>query len=369
MAGWRFFLLALPSFEWVDKNLPLSGAVVVHGPNIPTAIQGKLPAGYDEIRRADGELALTEWGCAIVAQEDDREPRFAIVDGITIDNDELQIDAGGFTGYPAGMPWMGPEFTGIDVDPLDMVRKIWDHLQSYPDGYLAITVDDTTTPPSQWVGDPVEEVSFETGSGELVEFEAGPFRLASWTTDDLGRVISDLAEETPFEFRERSYWNGESIENRLELGYPQLGVRRNDVRFHIGINVMAPPPLEEGEYASEIWMQGAGEGRERLKTSSHLTQSTGKMRRVHVVTDKSIKSKVAATRAARPILDRLVGRYDLDTLEVIDHDLAPFGSFEGGDEVYVSGDAGWIQVDHWVRITEITEDCDTGKKTLKVVTV
>lgn len=369
MAGWRFYLLALPSFEWIDKDLPLSGATVVTGPSMPAAITGTLPLGYDEVRREDGELALTEWGCALIGQEDDREPVFAIVDGVTVEGDSLQIDAGGFTQYPKNMPWKGPEFTGIDVDPLDMVRKIWTHLQSFPDGYLAVTVDDTTTPPSVWVGDPIEEVSFETGSGELVEFEAGPFRLADWSTEDLGEVIDNLVEETPFEFRERSSWNGESIVNRLELGYPTLGVRRHEIQFQIGINVVAPPPFQEGDYASEVWFLGAGEGRERLKTSALLTRPTGKMRRVYVAVDKSVKSKVAASRAARPILDRMSGNYTLDTLEVIDHDLAPFGSFEGGDEVYVSGDAGWIQADHWVRIVEISEDCETGKKTLKVAAV
>lgn len=369
MEGWRFYLLALPSFEWIDKNLPLGDAKVVHGPNIPTAITGTLPLGYDEIRTADGEMALTEWGCALIAQDGEREPHFAIVDGVTVGDNSLQVDAGGFTQYPHKMPWKGPEFTGIDVDPLEMVRKIWGHLQSYPNGYLAVTIDDTVTPPSQWIGDPIEEVSFTTGTGELVEFEAGPFRLADWITDDLGQVIDDLVEETPFEYRERSSWNGELIQNRLELGYPSLGVRRQDIQFQIGINVVAPPPMGEADYASEIWMLGAGEGRERLKFASHLSVPTKKLRRVHVAVDKSLKSKTATTRAARPILSRLSGQYTLDTLEVIDHDLAPFGSFLGGDEVFVSGDAGWIQVAHWVRIVEITEDCASGTKTLKVETV
>lgn len=370
MEDWRFYLLEMPSQEWIDKDLPLIGATVVRTPNAPRAIAGSLPLGLESLYDENGQLRVVKWGCAIVAHQEGREPVFGIVDDVILgDGGSLQVQAGGFTMYPEEMPWLGPEFTGVKVDPLDMVRKIWDHLESFDDGYIGVTVDDTVSPVR--IGEEIEEVSFETGTGELVEFEAGPFRLARWVTDNLGSVITKLQEETPFDYREHSYWDGEAIKHRLEIGYPTLGVRRHDLTFEVGYNVVAPPPMQGDDYASEVWMQGAGEGRNKLKTSSHLVSSTptNRMRRVHVETDKTVKSQIQATRAARPILALLSGENSISTLEVIDHPLAPFYAYEEGDEIYVTGDAGWVELNHWVRITEISDECDTGRRTLKVETV
>jgi hypothetical protein len=50
----------------------------------------------------------------------------------------------------------------------------------------------------------------------------------------------------------------------------------------------------------------------------------------------------------------------------VDHELAPYGSFKPGDMMYVTGDAGWAQLDTWVRILELTTDCTTGNINLKV---
>ena len=40
-----------------------------------------------------------------------------------------------------------------------------------------------------------------------------------------------------------------------------------------------------------------------------------------------------------------------------------------GDEIYVTGDAGWQDLDMWVRITELSINPDNSEITLKVVTV
>lgn len=369
MADWRFYLMEMPSREWIDKELPLAGAKVIRNPNAPAAISGSLPEGLTSLYDAEGELRLVEWGCAIVAEREGSDPVFCIVDEVVANGSVLEVQAGGFSMYPKDMPWLGPEFIGIDVDPLDMVRKIWDHLLSYENSGLSVAVDDTTSPPSAWIGEEEEDVNFTTGTGEVVSFEAGPFRLARWNVSDLGATITKLQEETPFDYREHSSWNGDEIEHRLELGYPGLGVRQYDLTFEIGYNVVVPPPVQSSDYASEIWMQGAGEGRDKLKTSAHLTVPTKRMRRVHVETDKEVKSVAAANRAGRPKLALLSGQQTIDTIEIIDHDLAPFGSYKEGDEIRVTGDAGWVELDTWVRILEIQDDCTTDRRTLKVEVV
>ncbi|MCG2991460.1 hypothetical protein, partial [Escherichia coli] len=62
---------------------------------------------------------------------------------ITTDGDWLVVSAGGFTSYPTGMPWTGKQFSSVSVDPLDVVRLIWDRLQSYEGGDLGVVVDPT----------------------------------------------------------------------------------------------------------------------------------------------------------------------------------------------------------------------------------
>lgn len=355
--SWRFHLQTLPSRVWVDRDLQLVDAHVTEAVNAPASISGLLPLG--DVSGAQ----IREWGSLIVAEKEGREPVAAIVDHVSVDGDQLRIEAGGFSMYPTGIPWLGKDFAGIKVDPLDMVRKIWAEVQSYPDGNIGVVVDSTTSPVR--IGTPEVENNFTTGAGEDVSFVSGPFRLAWWSTDDLGKVFNDLAADTPFEYAERSAWAGDDITHRLQLGYPTIGARKPDLRFEIGVNVTASLSVDQTEYASEILLMGAGEGSAKRK-SDRLTASTGRLRRVHVATDKSLKSNAAATKAARPILARLTPAQSIESLEVIDHPNAPYGTFAPGDVIRVQGDAGWADLDLWVRIEESTVDCSTGHMSLKV---
>lgn len=360
--SWRYYLHSLPSGEWVDKDLPLTEVEVTTACNAPASINGTLPIEFAALKNKDGSLAIRKWGSLLVAEEDGRDPIVGIVDNLSIEGEQLVIEAGGFTMYPTGIPWLSEDFAGIKVDPMDMVRKIWAHLQSYDDVGLGVAVDSTTSPVR--IGEPERDVSFETSAGESVEFETGPFRLARWDTEDLGKVLDDLATDTPFQYMERSWWDGEELRHRLQLGYPAIGVRRPNATFEIGINVTANPVLDESDFASEVLVTGAGEGRK--KVSTHLTRKSDRMRRVQVVADSSLRSKKTATNAARPILDGLRGGWLIDSLDVIDHGLAPFGTFDVGDEIRVAGDAGWVDVDMWVRVLEMTVVPATGARNLKV---
>lgn len=358
MAGWRFHAQSIPSRVWLDRDLQLQDAEVTEADTGPASIRGRLPLG-----NTTGPL-LREWGTLLVAEQEGQEPVAAIIDRLNPDGGWLQVEAGGFSMYPTGLPWTGPDFAGVSVDPLEMVRKIWAEIQSHPDGDLGVAVDDLASPVR--IGRAETTTSFTTGAGEDVSFDSGPFRLAWWDTDDLGKVIADLAADTPFGYRERSSWDGDNITHRLELGYPGVGARRDDLRFEVGVNITAPPPMADGEYASEVMVMGAGEGRKKVTSGALRTRAAGRLRRVHIVEDSSIKSKTAAQAAARPYLSALDGEDTAESIDVVDHDFAPFGSFGPGDEIYLQGDAGWIQLDGWVRIKEQTTSCTTGVRTLKV---
>ena len=363
--GWRFQLKAIPSGEWIDRDLQLLSPKVGTTVSAPASISGSLPLGYKQLELEDGSLALREWGCMIIAQFDEQEPIAAIVDHLSTDGDRLNLDAGGFSMYPTGIPWLGPDYAGIQVDPLDMFRKVWEHVQSYPDGDLGVVVDATKS--KVRIGTKEVENSFTTSDGQDVSFTSGPFRLAWWSTEDLGKVLDDLSASTPFQFRERSSWVGEDLVHRIELGVPTIGARKPDLKFEIGVNIMVPPPASQEDYCSEVFQLGAGEG--RTKVNSRLVERTGRMRRVLVTTDKSLTSKGAATLAAKPVLQSRSGAYGIESVELIDHQMAEFGTFGPGDEIFIQGDAGWIELNLWVRIFEMDIDCDTGRMTLRVEAV
>lgn len=368
--SWRYYLMALPSREWLEKDLQLVDAVVVEADSQPGAISGYLPLAYRNMRRPDGSLLIQEWATLLVAEQQGHDPVGCIVDEVSIEDNRLRVDAGGFMAYPSGQFWAGPDRAEVQVDPLDMVRAVWDHLQSYPNGNLRVNVDPLKSP--RRIGYPEETREFTTSTGEDVSFEAGPFRLAKWATEDLGKVLADLKTETPFSYREHTYWDDdrkEGLSHRLELGYPSLGKRQHGLHFEVGLNVVVNPGLQEGDYASELMMYGSGEGRKRMDSSVHLTKPTTRLRRATSRTDRSLTSKSRATAAGRPILDSLDGAFTIDSLDVIDHDAARYELWKVGDEIRVKGDAGWVQLDTWVRIAEISTDCNTGRRNLKVETV
>ena len=194
--------------------------------------------------------------------------------------------------------------------------------------------------------------------------EAAPFTLTWWETHDLGSVIDDLAKNTPFDYRERSSWSGEDITHRLELGVPALGARREDLRFEVGVNVTVPPPLQERDYASEVYVLGSGEGRAMVVAGA--TGNPGRVRRATVVQRKDIGKKDKAAVAARAELAARTAEWTFSTLDVQNHPFAPYGSFRPGDVVYVTGDTGWRVLDDWVRVLEVNTDCVTGAIELKV---
>lgn len=489
LSDWRFHLLTLPDRVWIDRDLPLQGAQVITVLSGAASISGRLPLGYRGIESPSGKRALVEWGAGIVAEQEGRDPVFGIVDEITTDGDWLVVSAGGFASYPTGMPWTGPTFSSTKVDSLDVVRLIWERLQSYKGGQLGVTVDDTksgvvlgkpedskltaakaslerakaalddaqyyaeedaaviqyttdqtlkaaglsagglvirsTAEPKgdkrskrnlwlkgnadgltagfTWNGKRWVELSaakFNAASNhylsidaqkaalaeskellkkrktehsdakskvsDLRDGEAEPYTLSWWENHDLGSVISDLAKETPFEYREHTAWDGDnSLAHRLVIGCSEFGARKEHLRLEIGVNVTAPPPLTEGEYASQVLVLGAGEGRAMLNAFGN--KDRGRLRRTVVVERKDLTKMDRVQAEARTEVELRDAEWNFDSLSLVDHPMCPYGSFTVGDYLYLTGDAGWAQLAQWVRVTEIAVDCVTGNIDLKVV--
>lgn len=483
MSKWRYILQSVPDGEFIDLDVPLTNVSVTKSISSPGSITGTIPVVYAALRKSNNELAIQEWGTVLHIEEDGEILQSGIIDALEIDGQSLTIQAGGFSMLPTDLPWTGKDRNYISADPLDVLRDIWAHIESFKNGGLGVTVDplksnkrvgipETPTytkavaaeknaqaryvneqqratvltaavdlakktlfqackvspvgqvilsasapsgnkkvrgnlwlesdqdnapahiPKTDWVKITRNTVidariadylmatkratehktvlsaaktlasNTTTARKDLSDEQAVPLTLAWWQTDNLATVINDLVDDTGFEYAEHSYWSGDTIKHQLKLGTP-LGGRKNDLRFEIGVNVTSSPRISLDDYASEVLMFGAGEGSSRIR--GHITAPTNRLRRVAVRTDQGITSKARAENAARPLLRDFSGDRSIDALTVNDHPLAPLGTFLPGDQIRVTGNAGWAQdIDMWVRIEELTSTPDSNTIELKV---
>jgi hypothetical protein len=264
------------------------------------------------------------------------------------------------------MPYLDSNFW-IDKDPLFLARHIWSYLQAQPGGNLGLQVDQTTNTPVRR-GTALEQVEFDTQAGP-VSFESGPYRLAWYQTDNLGKEIDDLASETPFDYVERHAWaddGSDVIEHFLDFGYPRIGIQ-NGGRFVEGENIRVNPSRQQrGElYANEVLTIGAGDGRAALRGHAP-TDRRGRLRRVQVVTDKSLRSQLKVNRRAAEEVALRQSKQSIEEIIVTDSNLAPFGSWNDGDDILVSLDSDWGDLEVWVRVLATTYTPETNQASLSV---
>lgn len=194
-----------------------------------------------------------------------------------------------------------------------------------------------------------------------------PKRLNWWETPDLGKEIDDALMLAGMDAIERHWWDGTVVKHRLEIGL--IGTRRHELRFSLGENILTVPQLAGGddEYATEVLVLGAGEG-PTMKRGRAYRQAPG-LRRVAVVSDKTLQSDKSAGKLATAELNYRTGELELSSLVVMDHPNAPLGSFQVGDEIAVDiatdWDSGGVR---WVRIIaiEVTPESDSAA-TLSVI--
>ena len=316
-----------------------------------------------------GDPLIQNWQSVIVSERDGQIMGVSIVKDSPVDEGTMSLSGIGFAGYPTGMPFTA-SFKGIEVDPIDQVRRIWDHLQGKPQGNLGVVVDDTKAPAGVTIGAEEKDVSFETGEGEQVEFQSGPYILAWYQTDDCGKEIEDLAEYTPFDYRMEHEWSGETFTSFLRIGTPKIGVRRSRPRFVVGENIIEFPGIERvgDDYANEVLCLGSGEATKMRKGTA--TVKTNRLRRAVVLADKSQRSNAAAEKAANAELKNRAGDPDITEITIMQHPNAEFNTWQLGDEILVTTPESWVKKMHmWCRVVSETWDCDkdTLKLTLKKV--
>lgn len=364
---WQYRAFRLPDLAELHPDLPLTDVTFsasINGSGVLSASLNKATA-FDSVRISEqfGEApVIEEKGTLIVASDEGNDAHYAfIVDEApqhATDQDQISISGTGHLSTLDKLPWLSSPFDGVRVDPLDIARLLILEASSYQDS-LAVTVDDTRS--DIRIGDPLQDVEFSSGDGD-VSFESGPRpRLARYRTPDMLKVFNDMAEEGTFEYAEQtslSLTESTPPELHIRLGYPYLPTPvRDDLLFEFGLNVSDINLADGLEYASHVYVLGAGEGASR-KQGEAMSEHRRRLRTVRVIDDKSLQSDRQCRLRAERILHDIETAQNIlsgdgispaarfiEKFRVHDSPAARVGSFHPGDVIEVSGRLGWGL--HW----------------------
>lgn len=343
----RYHLQRITTGEWISRDFDLGQGTITRALSSPGGIQGVIEPELRQRVHSDGLRILEKWATAIYAERDGQIRAGGIVVDLGYEGGPVSIDTPGFTTYPHGIPYALATNFGR-VDPLDVVRHIWNHLQSYSNGNLGVVVDSTTSP--RRIGD-----------------NANPYGLLWWETPDCGTEIDNLARETPFDYAEEHAWANSAksaVTHRLRLGYPRLGRRRDDMRFVEGENVTETVPIDDAgsEHANDFLGIGKGEGAAMIH--SNIAFVDGRLRRAKVITDKTAdKRRIDAILAYHQ--QRASEVQDIEEVHIIDHPNARIAAIDPGDDIALDIDQpsfGRRRI--WLRVLAITESDDGFTATL-----
>jgi hypothetical protein len=353
--SWRYLAQKLTgdgAGEWLDTDVPLADVQLTDSLSGPPALSAKLSPEQSRLFDSSGKPLFGDWSTAFYAEADGQIRLGAILTRSQWQGADWSLECTGFSGYPVGMPYTDSWY-GVEIDALDVVRHIWDHLQSKAGGDIGVVVDPLMS--GVKIGTELTQDEFDTQNGDLT-FESGPIQLNWYSTDDLGKQIDDLAASTPFDWHEEHSWSGDNVTHRIRLAFPRMGRRRDDLRFVIGENVMVLPSVSTSgeDFANQVLGLGNGEGRDMVH--GLVAANDGRLRRVAVETDKSRMTAKDVTAFARRQLGIRQGVLDVTELVARNHPHAPIGSWSVGDEIRLMGRVGWIDVDLWVRVTSYTID-------------
>lgn len=350
---WRLLAQRILTGEWMSWDLPVTDPEIEWTLSGTTTISGSFKPEIREV----ADLGLEPWGTWIHLEEDGVIRGSAILQPTSIQPDgTLAITAVGTHGYASRIPYRD-RLSLVQVDPADIVRMLWAHIQGFPRGNLGVQVLGSTP---ITIGTEARDVDFVTGEGEVVSFVAGPYTLNWWENTIIGAEIEKLGTDTPFDFTEWSGWANAartSVAHRIYIDYPQRGTRRFDLRFTEDENVVEKAPIEEPNdaYADTVLVAGKGEGIDQIAGSASYWVGQ-RLRLPAILDDKTIDNTSRANKIAQDELAaRLSALVEVPEI-VIDsrHRNAPLGSFDPGDDIrpqlrYPYG----ANVAQWHRVTAV----------------
>lgn len=293
---------------------------------------------HAEITRVDG----TRW---IFAS--------GIVQPITIDAESglVTVEAKGFSSYPDKIPWL-QNWNPIAIDPFQVVHKIWDHVQSFPQGNLGVTVYPASSNTLLLPG------FYFDGSEFVLDFFA--YFVRSEDYRDCLEEINSLCKDVPIDYFEESAWNANrtAINKSLRLAYPRGGTKLTGIMFRQRENVMAMSPAEEldTDYVSDIIVRSWFPG--KMVVSTLQNADPKRYRKVIKDEDALINNRERAAAWMHRKLARRQIPHSWSALTVdMYHPNAPFGTYDVGDDILVSGEMPMEgRQSQWHRIMSMQPD-------------
>lgn len=355
--GWRYFAKRLVGDGTEVMVCPSLPAEDVKFENVLSGTGGMsftLEPGWPQLIQG-GSPIISQWSTAIYAEYNGQIRGAGIVDSIDFDGPRIEASCVSWTGYADGMPYTGDGYLGVQVEPLDVVRTIWGHIQSQPGGNIGLKMGAGAT--GKKIGTALKQGQFDTVSGPL-RYEDGPYKLNWYTSHDLGAEINKLSKEQGFDYRERHAFNANGdVEHFLDFGAPNFIRRRTDIAFRWGVNVL--PALrfhrQGDDYASGVVVLGGGEGAAMAHSIMEpQPRPDDRLRRVVVVQDDRLGKKESLEWRGRAELQWRKSLTDIDTVDVIDHPYAPLGSVSLGDEIRFMGRGEWADLDTWAKVVSIS---------------
>lgn len=390
-SAWRYYAFNALTGAQLDSDLPLGDVRITQSLSGPTRITATIDPEFEDLKTPAGDLVLSEWQTLIVAEASGQLRAGGLLTQVDTVGPKLTLEITGVSGYAEAQPirstlsWGGKTggLTGEGVDPLDVVRAVWDYLQSQPDGNIGVTLDDTTTPYrlGEWTGG-IRKIEEDGSLGPAKEVQATPipidriwnpkkdrkpvaatgksvywqYSIPWWDDIEAGQRITQLGTQTGFEYLEHYSWDtpGETVVRHIRLGYPRLGRRQTRLTFTEGENVidLVPVRRDGNDYANLVVVYGAGEGSKKVR-GSYSTRD-GRPLRAKSVDRPDLTSAAACTAVAKEELLRWSRITDITGFTATDHPNAPIGTFGPGDDVLVETRTGWTQTRLWVRITDMT---------------
>jgi hypothetical protein len=300
----RFICQDIRTHRFLTYELPLVDVSITWQLSGPSMLTAKLHPESPTLQ----ELGITAWATWIHVDQDGQLLGSFILQPARIDGEDYSVEGMGFSGYAQGIPYYGwDDF--VATDACDVMRRIWNHLESFPDARLGVQLTNTMSnlllgiPATQELTDEgflvwdeqnqIEEKaptktlpegtdieitghSFDSGpkapfapdfpdlmvtynDGAIYRFhpkmvEAQPYTIAWFNDTDCGQEFDNLAKTAKVEYREVTFWDLDPTHDisvipkprrSLEMVYPRLGRKRYELRVAQDENLLAAIPLEE----------------------------------------------------------------------------------------------------------------------------
>lgn len=348
--------------EAVTGNI-LARDMVVTNPKLLRVLSGPCNMQFDVDYRDDSlsGIYFKPWGHWVHAEKLIAGVRTIWCSGIVapsqIDKSSgiMHLECQGFAGYPKGLPALF-DWNPLAIDVFQIVHKVWDHLQSFPQGNLDVTVYPANSGMEMLPG-----YAFD---GQIMSQNFYAMFIRAADKQDCGTIIDNLARDIPFDYVEQASWNSDrsGIDKALFLGYPIAGVQQNELLFVINENVIeASPHIEtEIDWASDVIIDGWQPGTEFSATLTNADPA--RFRRVISEDDAQINSNErAAAWAKKKLTRRQTPAYWESIIVDMGHPNAPFGSYDVGDRIMVRGYMPWLgDVNQLHKVIAIAVDEKTG---------